>query len=117
MASTHFDSHLPPHRALVDVAANDSLSHECPNECTDHIVDDSRVQGVTAELTVSRHVVVSEWSKSFLSGFFEAVGSLSVPLVISIRGEGFTDVLSSPTSRVRGERCCHIRCPATKWQQ
>ena len=55
--------------ALVDGVANDSLSHECPDGYTAHIVDDRHLQSATAELTVSRHVVVSKWSKSFLFGF------------------------------------------------
>ena len=41
----------PSHRAIVDVAANDSLSHESPNEYTAHTVDDSHLQSVTARLT------------------------------------------------------------------
>ena len=64
------------HYALVDVVVNDSLSHECSDGYTAHIVDDNRLQGVTAELTVSRHVVRSKWSKPFLFGFFDSVGFL-----------------------------------------
>ena len=71
MASTHVDSHWPSHHALVDVVANDSLSHESPGGYTAHIVEDSHLQGATAELTVCWHVVVgSKWpveSSSVLS--------------------------------------------------
>ena len=69
VASTHFDTHLASHRALVDAAAKDSLSHECSNVYTAHVIDDGHLQSVTTELTVSQHVVASKWSKSFLSGF------------------------------------------------
>ena len=37
MASTHVDSHLPSHHALVDVVANASLTHTCPDGYTAHI--------------------------------------------------------------------------------
>ena len=125
MASTHSDSHSPSHRALVDVAANDSFSHESPNEHTAHIIDDGYLEGVTAELTVSRHVVVCKWSKSFLSGFSILFGSYSVlssfsldawfslffmsAFVIRTHCKDFKDVLFSPTSRMQGERCSHVR--------
>ena len=47
-----FHSHSPSHQAHV--AANDSSSHESPNEYNARTVDDSHLQGSTAELTVSR---------------------------------------------------------------
>ena len=69
MASTHFDIHLPSHHTLVDVAADDSFSHDCPDEHAARIVDGSLLHGVTAELTVSRHVVVSKLSQFPCFGF------------------------------------------------
>ena len=79
------------------------------------------LQGVIAELTVSRHVVVPKWSKSVLCGLSILSGlhlcfqhlhlvprfanfSFFIAIVISIHCGGSKDVLSSPTSRVRGER-------------
>ena len=125
MASTHSDSHSPSHRALVDVAANDSFSHESPNEHTAHIIDDGYLEGVTAELTVFRHVVVSKWSKVVHVRVFDSVRVficafiiftscfvfqiVMSELVIRIHCKDFKDVLFSPTSRMQGERCSHVR--------
>ena len=121
MASTHVDSHLPSHHALVDVVANDSLSHECPVGHTAHIVDDSHLQGVAAELTVFQHVVFSKWSKSFMFGFSILSGlHLCIHhLHLTPRFPHFHSyswhqhplrrfqrrAVFSLTSRVRGERC------------
>ena len=108
--NTHFDSYLPSHHALVDDVADHSSTHEWPDGYTAHLVDDSHRSGRVFDPVSSSSVL----SSSSTDASFSRVSHL---LSASIHCESFQNVLSSPTSRVRGERCCHIRSPASSLPQ
>ena len=78
MASTPFDTHSPSNHALADVVATDSLTHECPDGCTVHIVDDNHLQGATAELTVVSTRVGFQEVKVDVFRVFDSVKSCCV---------------------------------------
>ena len=133
MASTHFDPHLPSHHTLLDVVAKDSLTRECPDGYTVHIVDDSHSSRCNCRTDCVSTCSGFQVVKVVIVWVTDSVGSSSAPcsslpvasffphsifaIVNSIHCEEFKDVLSPPSRRVRSERCCHIRCRAARMQQ
>ena len=81
-ASTHFDSHLPSHPALVGVAANDSLSHECPDEHTAHIDDDTHLQRCNSRTDCISTSGGFQVFKICLVWVFDSVASSSLLFII-----------------------------------